>query len=325
VGAKNIPSKGPVVFLANHQNALVDALLVATTQRRVIHSLTRGDIFKNPLVGWLLSTFNMVPVYRFRDGWQAINDNAESINHCTRLLTQGGCMFLFPEGSHSAHRRLRPLTKGFTRIIAETLKLSPELKIQIIPVGLNYTHPQEFGGSVSLHFGKPMPVTFSPGEEFQAWSTRLREDIFQQMKSLITHIEPLDRYDELLARLEARHPDYLDPEKTNALLEKLKSEPNPGTPAQPKKSNRPHFALAFAFLFNSLPLLLWFSISGKIKDPVFISTAKLGLGLIVFPAFYLLQGFLAGWLFESPLIGTAIGIASVCSLPIYKRTKKFTG
>jgi 1-acyl-sn-glycerol-3-phosphate acyltransferase len=60
-GTKNIPKKGAVLFVANHQNALLDAILIPTTNSRNIHFLTRASAFKNKLADKVLRSLNMVP------------------------------------------------------------------------------------------------------------------------------------------------------------------------------------------------------------------------------------------------------------------------
>jgi len=60
-GTENIPKKGALLFIPNHQNALIDALLIPTTNKRNIHFLSRAAVFKNKNVAKFLSTLNMLP------------------------------------------------------------------------------------------------------------------------------------------------------------------------------------------------------------------------------------------------------------------------
>ena len=62
VGLDNIPESGPLMFLPNHQNALLDALLIAVNCRRKPYFLTRSDVFTNALFRSLFSFFHMLPV-----------------------------------------------------------------------------------------------------------------------------------------------------------------------------------------------------------------------------------------------------------------------
>ncbi|MDZ7613592.1 MAG: hypothetical protein U5K51_07775 [Flavobacteriaceae bacterium] len=65
-------------------------------------------------------------------------------------------LLIFAEGSHSLQRKVRPLSKGFTRVVFGALEKNPELEIDIIPVGINYTEPTRFGSSVAIFYGKPI-------------------------------------------------------------------------------------------------------------------------------------------------------------------------
>jgi len=49
-GAENIPSGEPVIFAPNHQNALMDALVVLFVINKPVFFLARADIFKKSFV-----------------------------------------------------------------------------------------------------------------------------------------------------------------------------------------------------------------------------------------------------------------------------------
>ena len=68
VGSENIPKKGPVLFLSNHQNALMDVLLFATQCERKSWFIARSDIFKGSVLNSLFGFLQMLPIYRLRDG-----------------------------------------------------------------------------------------------------------------------------------------------------------------------------------------------------------------------------------------------------------------
>ena len=48
-GMDNIPKNGPVVFVANHQNAILDGVLIASATHRTCNFLTHADIFVKPI------------------------------------------------------------------------------------------------------------------------------------------------------------------------------------------------------------------------------------------------------------------------------------
>ena len=56
---ENVPKEGSIIFAANHQNALIDALAIISTQRRQLVFLARSDIFENPVSNKILTFFKI--------------------------------------------------------------------------------------------------------------------------------------------------------------------------------------------------------------------------------------------------------------------------
>jgi len=65
VGQENIPTEGPVIFVANHPSALIDPLVIITGIKRRIHPIAAAEFFGGNLRTWILKNkFHMIPVYR---------------------------------------------------------------------------------------------------------------------------------------------------------------------------------------------------------------------------------------------------------------------
>lgn len=290
-GIKNIPKNGPIVFTANHQNAFLDALILATTTWRFTHYLVRADVFKFSWARWWLATLNMMPIYRIRDGRSALDQNTEIFRRCNQILDRGEALLIFPEGNHGQQRRLRPLSKGFTRIVFGAMEHRASLPIFIIPVGLNYTSHQSAGSSVSIYFGKPIdPAIYYDPLLIQKSAKQLREKVADGMRQLITHVEKVENYERTIDRLHQTNPDYLDPVDTNQRLETIdQQEKKTGVP----KTNKFNFFFKLVhyiiMLNNLIPFGLWYSVKSKINDPVFIASLKFCTGLVLVPFGYILQ------------------------------------
>ena len=138
IGKEHIPSKGAVLFVVNHPNGLIDPLIVAVNNPRIQHFLVRAAVFKKPLVKKFLSTLNLMPIYRIRDGIEQLGKNQKIFEQCFSILNSQKALMIFPEGSHDKRRTIRPISKGFSRIVFGALERNPKLKIQIIPVGITY-------------------------------------------------------------------------------------------------------------------------------------------------------------------------------------------
>ncbi|MTI39042.1 lysophospholipid acyltransferase family protein [Fulvivirga lutimaris] len=287
VGSSNIPDKDPVIFVANHQNALIDALLVVTQNKRKTHFVARADVFKRPFLKKLLALIYMMPIYRIRDGRHSLFLNDEIFERCKSVLLKGESFMIFPEGNHSFDRRLRPLSKGFTRIALGALDVNKDLNLKVVPVGINYTDHQKYRGSVSLYFGDPIDVKKLYTGDFNIDSAKLKEAVAKRLKTLITHIEDQRSYNEQLQRLTATNPDFLNPFDTNLRLQNLDNY-------QPEPAKKPEMGimklLKLPFVLNAiLPLSIWLMIKRGIKDPVMVASIKFCVGIFLFPVFLVLQ------------------------------------
>ncbi|NJN41959.1 MAG: acyltransferase [Flammeovirgaceae bacterium] len=321
VGVKNIPRGQAVVFVANHQNAFLDAILLTTSQPRTVHYLVRAEIFKRPIVKKLLATLNLMPIYRIRDGWQSLSQNEEIFKACTKILTSKETLLIFPEGNHSLMRRLRPLSKGFTRIIFETLKQQPDLTLQIVPVGINYSAHQSYYGDVSIHFDIPIDSRkyFDPND-FQGSSVQIKEVVAERMKKLITHIEDLSTYENTLRYLESTQPDFTDPvEINNRIASAQVSEVVETKNGKVKSGFSIFYPIYFiAWLLNAIPLLLWKRMDKKIKDPVMVGSMKSAFAIFLFPAYYLIIAFILFQIIEPWMASVALLIL-IFSMPLARK------
>lgn len=263
-GTEKIPA-GAVLFTANHQNAFMDALLMVCSSGRYTHFLARADIFRNRWARALLQLINLIPIYRLRDGWQSLAQNRETFELCTSILAKQEPVVIFPEGNHGSARRLRPLSKGFTRVAFETLRSYPALPLYIVPVGLNYTAPQYARSAVHVIYGAPLLANpfFEMGETRGAHE--LREALSAALKKLITHVP---EHQEAVAATLAQQPvDYLEPEKINAWIA------NPELPLPLAKPSRDPIGTLWRVLLFPV-MLLWRPWDARIKDRVFVASLK---------------------------------------------------
>ncbi len=294
-GEGNLPKKGAILLVSNHKNALIDPLLIATTMKRSIHFLTRASAFKLKPVYWLLSTLNMIPIYRMRDGKGTLAKNEVIFNKCYNILNRKKCLLIFPEGTHNIKRWVNPLSKGFTRITFGALEQNADLELHLVPVGLNYTNATNFAESVSVYYGKPILANdFYNKEELNASTLKLKNEVHKKLTKLTTHIDT-ENYDDTIRKL--GNVDYLNPKKINVLINELDNNKS----QIPFKNNKPSpfwKALKGIVAINSfIPLLIFKAFLPKIKEIEFVSTTKLAIGLTAFPLFYTLQGLIINLFF----------------------------
>ena len=287
--AKNkIPKNEALLFLGNHQNALLDPLLIATHSGRFSYFLTRASVFNNTLISKLLKSLLMLPVYRIRDGWNTISKNNQIFKTSAELLSKKNAIVIFPEGSHNLNRTVRPLSKGFTRIVIETLETYPETIIHLLPVGFNYQKATKFGDSVCVNFGEPIRVSSQDILDKINFTTSIKNDVFNQLCTLTTHIDH-SNYDNTLQKLNLLNVDFLNPKAVNACI--ANEFNNCCNKKESKYALAKPFFKFFLILNLILPYIVWkFLIQPKIKEQEFVSTFRFAVSITLVPIYLLLIG-----------------------------------
>lgn len=306
----NVPANKAILFVANHQNALIDPLLIGAFTPRTLHFLTRADIFNKPLVKKLLSTVNMLPIYRIRDGRDGLSKNEVVFNQCFEILSKSGTVLIFPEGNHNIQRRIRPISKGFSRIVFGALDRDSNTEIVILPIGLNYSNARKYGSSVSIYYGEEISVNkywTNNENDLKEATINLIKEVSQGMKKLVTHIDDIENHDKIQAVFEEN--DFLDPHAVNQKIKKGVDIEN----STKHESSSFNFLMPFVKANSFLPLLIWQWFYPKIKEEEFIATFKFTMGIILFPFFYVLQSAVVGYFFglKTALIYLFLSFASI--------------
>lgn len=286
-GLENVPKKKAVLFVANHQNALIDPLLIGAFMPRQLHFLTRADVFDKPVVRALLSSVNMLPIYRIRDGRDSLSKNEEVFRKCYKILNNRGTVLIFPEGNHNIQRRVRILSKGFTRIVFGALDQYGDHELLVVPIGINYSNARNYASSVSIFIGEPVRANdYYQREKHTVASSELKEEVRGRLKSLVTHIEDAENHDYLQSCF--REEEFLNPQKVNARLE----EPKRLKPVSSDKESNFNLLLPLVRANSFFPLLIWKYLKPKISEEEFLSTYKFSVGLTAFPVFYVVQAWI---------------------------------
>jgi len=153
-GAEHVPKAGPVLFVINHPNGLLDPLFVLCLARRRVSFLAKAPLFSTFLVGHFVRAFECLPVYRKQDGADPAN-NQEMLRHAVALLARGNAIALFPEGTSHSDPSLRQFKPGAARIALGATAQSAAA-VQIVPVGLHYERKTTFRSAALVVFGAPV-------------------------------------------------------------------------------------------------------------------------------------------------------------------------
>src|SRR5262249_32636808 len=144
--AERVPLKGPVILASNHASYL-DPPLVGAGVKRGINYLARDTLFRFPIVGWVLTKWNSVPVDREGGG-------AKGLKAILDRLLAGGAIILFPEGTRTRDGRLQPARSGIGLTVIKS-------NAPVVPVRVFGTY-EAFGRQ--MKFPKPRQVIVKYGK-----------------------------------------------------------------------------------------------------------------------------------------------------------------
>lgn len=156
---KVLQTKGPLIFISNHPNTLMDAMMIGFITKKSVYFMAKGTLFNSPFKLWLLKNLNMIPINRSGEGSVKGVKNQNSFDACYRLLEQKKSLVIFPEGTSFLERQLRELKTGSARIALEAeTRNQGILGLKVIPLGLNYHKAEKFRSSVLVHIGEPIEI-----------------------------------------------------------------------------------------------------------------------------------------------------------------------
>ncbi len=323
-GKEHISGTRPTLFLPNHQNTFLDALTLAVSTRRMTHYMARADIFTNPKLIWLMSTINLRPIYRIRDGKKAVAKNQQVFSELQSFLNDGECVMIHPEGTHSLKYRLKSLHSGFTRLAFGFLEKYPDQQLDIIPVGINYSNHTDFRSSASIHYGQPTDARhYFEMEDRNFAIQQLRDKMEKEIRQLVVHIEPEDEYEEKVEQLRAAGADFSEMEATREKLQKIQG----GEELPPARVKRPNLLerllYPLVYLNNIVFVLLWKKLKPVFKDPAWHGSMKFVLGTFLGPGVYFVQT-LVIYLFLGPVWAFLYIFFSLVTLPILRIGQEHT-
>jgi BASS family bile acid:Na+ symporter len=301
IGLEHIPKNRPVMLLPNHQNGLLDPLILAAyIPRHRPFFLTRSDVFSNALLQRIFALFRMIPIYRMRDGRDTLGKNQAIFDRCVQLLSAGETVLLFPEANHNLKRQVRALSKGFTRIVFQTLDTYPDLDLQLVPVGINFQDAAGFPDRVSYHFGQPIAAKiFASVDDRKEAARSMIRAVFESLTNLTTHIPNTDLGANRYTDLATLKPDFLQPNSINRYL-------SGGVMEIPLVPNQSGLFYKSWDIFTKILLgpmwLPWrFLVRPRIGEVEFWSTFRFAYALLIFPIYLIAIGKVMGPLLGSPL------------------------
>ena len=169
-GLERIPKAGSVIIVANHvSNADPPALMSHVVPVRPAAIMAKKEVFAFPFLGRLFLSWKGIPVDRRREG-----GDMSALRGGIDVLKNGGCLVLFPEGTRSKGRQLKPKL-GVAMLAHKT-------GAPVLPVRIFNTENFSKLGKITIKFGNLRsfdPATAGDRKEAYAeFSQTIMSDIF---------------------------------------------------------------------------------------------------------------------------------------------------
>ncbi len=189
---KYLDKSGPLLIASNHPNSFLDAIILASLFKKPIYSLARGDAFVGKLTSKVLSSLNMLPVYRISEGVENLENNYFTFEACLHIFKKNGIVLIFSEGRCINEWHLRPLRKGTARLTFAAWQ--QDIPLQVLPLGINYSAFRKFGKRLVLNFGtavsrQQMNSSLLSGKAINEFNETLKE----QLQTLVYEIDEGER------------------------------------------------------------------------------------------------------------------------------------
>ena len=137
IGRHRIRRKQPYIIVSNHQSAL--DILVAFRLFIPFKWVSKTEMFRVPFIGWNMTLNRYIQLKR--GDKESIR---EMMHACEEALERGNSIYMFPEGTRSRTRELRPFKPG-------AFILAHQMKTPILPVVITGTRAALPKRSLNFH------------------------------------------------------------------------------------------------------------------------------------------------------------------------------
>jgi len=189
--AGRVPLQGPVILASNHASFL-DPPLVGAGLKRGINYLARENLFRFPILGWVLHRWQAVPVDREGGG-------AKGLKAILDRLLAGGAIILFPEGTRTRDGRLQAARSGVGLTVIKST--APVVPVRVFGTFEAYNRYMRFPRpcrTVTVKYGKPMLFEQFRAEAKSCTRPRLKEiyqEVADELMRAIAALEPCEDKD----------------------------------------------------------------------------------------------------------------------------------
>jgi 1-acyl-sn-glycerol-3-phosphate acyltransferase len=182
---ERVPQAGPVILASNHAS-IIDPPLIGAGLRRSINYLARENLFRYPVVGWVLRQWQSVPVDRDGGG-------ATGLRSILNRLLEGGAIILFPEGTRTRDGQLQPARSGIGLTVIKSV--APVVPVRVFGTFEAFNRFMKFPRPhrIIVKYGRPMNFERLRAEAKICSKARLKgiyQQVADEIMAEIAKLEP---------------------------------------------------------------------------------------------------------------------------------------
>ena len=144
-GEENIPEEGGLLICPNHISACDVIIVAVVTRKRQINFMAKAELFKIPVLGWLIKALGAYPIRRGEG-------DVGAIKKTITLLKQGNTVGMFPQGT-----RYKGIDPHETSVKHGAGMIAHRGNVPVLPVAIiTKGHKVSLFKRVDVVFGKPI-------------------------------------------------------------------------------------------------------------------------------------------------------------------------
>ena len=154
-GLRHVPAKGAVIIASNHLS-FSDSVFMALVIPRKVTFLAKSEYFTSPGAKGLLKKLTLISLGQVPVDRSGGRRSEAALITGLKILAQGYCLGIYPEGTRSPDGRLYKGRTGIARLAIES-------GAPVIPLAMSNTDKIQPTGKVipnlhrvGMHFGEPM-------------------------------------------------------------------------------------------------------------------------------------------------------------------------
>lgn len=169
VGKENVPKEGALLFCGNHRTYL-DPPLITVTAGRKMSFMAKEELKNNPFIRFLCFTFDGIWVKRD-------NKDIGSLKSAMKILKNGGCIGIFPEGTRNGMEK----NEGKLKNGASYMALKTGAKI--VPIGIQ--GPAKPFTKNTIIYGEPLDFSeYTSGKIDKDIEDKVSEELKEKIIAL---------------------------------------------------------------------------------------------------------------------------------------------